>query len=228
MLLCFVAWLSGCAEAGLDTGAFVSRANKTDAEIKLEDSARQLSLTSRNIVLRNTFEGAAIGAAIGCLGGLLTGGDAGDCAAGAAVGGVVGGVAGNQVGQQAAAANTELVDRDQTIQKLRGVSKQLTVVEADLGRVLRAQNAELRSLRKQLEEQKVTQSQYDARVRAINSNRSAVSNALLRSESRVDQSIVKISDARSQGQGGLSSTLSQARRQKNRLARARETISTIN
>ena len=126
VLSCFAALvlaLSACTEttgggAGVTQSAFGSSAQKTAAEKALEKEAQSLTQVTRNIVVKNTVEGAVMGALAGCGLALLMGGGGDDCARGAMVGGVVGGVAGNQVGQKAAAVKKELVRQDAIIANL--------------------------------------------------------------------------------------------------------------
>ena len=202
-------------------------AQKTDAERKLEAEAKSLNQQTTDIIVRNTVEGAVVGALAGCGIALLMGGDGNDCARGAVVGGVAGGVTGNQVGRAAAAKNVELVKRDQVLANLRGVSTRLNSVESNLRSVVRAQNAEIASLNRQLAAGQVTKSSYNARVNAINSNRRTVDSALAASERNIVKTRNELRSARQQGQQGLGPVDSAAASTQDRLARNRKLLAII-
>ncbi len=216
--------LSACVDG---VPGVVSKAGKTPAEIKLEQDAQALNKQSRSIVVRNTVQGALVGAAVGCGIGLLLGGDEGACLRGAAVGGIAGGVGGNAVGQQAAAANRELVKRDEVLANLRRVSGGLTDVERQLRAVIRSQNSEIRSLRRQASAGQISDSAVRSRIRSINSNRSAVSATLGRTEANMANTTNEINQARQQGQRNLGALRNASSSTKNRIARARSSIRTV-
>ncbi|GHG98484.1 RND family efflux transporter [Pseudodonghicola xiamenensis] len=198
--------------------------NKTEAERKLEADTKSLNQVTGNIIVRNTVEGALAGAAIGCGLVLLMGGNGQDCAKGAAVGAVAGGAYGNSVGQKAAQKKVELVKRDQVLANLRGVSAKLGGVETQLRAVVSSQNAELRSLRRQVEGKQISQSQYDARLAAINSNRKVVSAALDRSAKNMAKTESDLKAAQAQGQGQLGTLTAAAASTRSRLERNRKLL----
>jgi uncharacterized protein YcfJ len=208
--------------------ALSSSSQKTAAEKKLEAEAKSLNQVTNNIIVRNTVEGAVVGALAGCGIALLLGGDGDDCASGAVVGGLAGGVAGNQVGRAAAAKNVELVKRDQILANLRGVSTRLNSVEANLRSVVKAQNAEITSLNRQLAAGQISKSSYNARVNSINSNRRAVDSALASSERNIVKTRNEIKSAQRQGQQGLGSVDSAAASTQDRLARNRKLLALVN
>lgn len=205
-----------------------SSAKKTDAERKLEAEARSLNKITGDIITRNTIQGVAVGAIAGCGLVLLMGGDGSDCAKGALVGGAVGGVAGNAAGRAAANANKELIKRDRLIADLKGVSTRLNGVESNLNSVLRSQNAEIKSLNRQLTSKQVSQSSYNERMRAINSNRKVVSGELLKSEQNIVKTRNEIRAAQQQGQQGLASADRAAASNQARLAKTRKQIQLLN
>jgi len=224
LLLCGL--LAACTEETMQM-ASGSSAGKTQAERKLESDARSLNRVSRDIIVKNTVEGAVIGAAVGCGLGILLGGNGDDCVKGAVVGGVAGGVGGNSVGRQAAKKNEEIVRTAEVVKNLSQVSQRLNGVEAQLASVVRSQNAEIRSLRRQLAANQVSQSAYDARVRSINSNRVAVRNELTKSETNVVKASKQLASARSQGQGDVRRAQQAASSSRARLARTRNSIKLI-
>lgn len=220
--------LTGCVEGGPSVPSMGgSSAGKTEAERALEQQARSLNEVSRSIIARNTMQGALVGAAAGCGIALLMGGSGSDCAAGAVAGGVVGGVGGNMVGRQAAAANREIVQTREVVNNLAQVSSRLNGVEGNLRRVLASQNAEIRSLQRQVASNQISQSDYRSRVRAINSNRSTVISELQRSEANVVKASQDLQSAQRQGQRGLAPALQAANSNRSRIARTRSSISLI-
>jgi uncharacterized protein YcfJ len=204
-----------------------SSAGKTEAERKLETEARSLNQVSRNIIVKNTVEGAVIGAAAGCGIAVLLGGNSDDCLRGAAVGGVAGGIGGNAVGRESAAKNEQIVKTAEVVQNLSQVSNRLNGVQAQLASVVRSQDSEIRSLKRQLDANQVSQSTYNARVRAINSNRTAVRNELSKSEANVDKASKQLASARAGGQSDVRSAQRAAASSKARLARTRNSIKLI-
>lgn len=218
--------LSACVE---DSGgaSFGSSGKKTAAERQLEAEARSLNKITSDIIVKNTVQGVLVGAAVGCGLAVVLGGDGEDCAKGAAVGGVVGGVGGNAVGRKAAQKKAELIQRDRVLANLRGVSKRLNSVEGRLNSVLRSQDAELRSLRRQLQADQVSQSTYKSRVNAINSNRKTVRNELLKSENNVKKTRTELRAAQKKGQRNLVSVDKAAASNQSRLARTRSKIKLI-
>lgn len=219
--------LSACTEETIQSASSSAVAGKTQQEKQLEKQVRSLDQVSKDIIVNNTIQGALAGAVVGCGIGLLLGGSGSDCAAGAAAGGLIGGVGGNQVGKKAAAKNVEIVNSKAVLANLSNVSKQLNSVEANLRSVLASQNAELKSLRRQLDGGQVSQSAYNARVKAIKSNRQVVSNELKRSEKNMDGTISELRAASSKGQPGLGGATNAAVSNKNRLARTRASINLL-
>lgn len=220
--------LAACTEESMQIASMgASSAQKTEAEKQLEAEARSLNQVSRNIVVKNTVEGAVIGAAAGCGFALLLGGNAEDCAKGAVAGGVVGGVAGNAVGKQAAAKNEEIVKTAEVVKNLTQVSQRLNTVEANLRSVVKSQDAEIRSLRRQLDADQISESAYKSRVRAINSNRTVVINQLQISEKNMQTASQELSSAAKQGQTGLSQVQRAAASNQQRLAKTRASIQLI-
>ncbi|WP_424980026.1 hypothetical protein [Leisingera sp. S232] len=220
-------FLGACTEESMQIGALGSGTWKTPEERALEAEARNLNQVSRNIIVKNTLEGAAVGALAGCGLALLLGGDGGDCAAGAAAGAVVGGVGGHAVGAKTAKKNEEIVRTKEVVANLSQVSTRLNSVEAKLRNVLSSQSAEIRSLKRQLQAGQVSESAYKTRVRAINSNRSAVQASLAKSEQNMVNAKGQIAQARSQGQPGLAQASQAAESNRRRLARTRATIKAI-
>lgn len=213
--------------AALTSTSSTVSGKKTAAEKQLETQVKSLSQVTQDIIVRNTVEGVLVGVALGCGAALILGGNSKDCAKGAAVGGVAGGVAGNQIGKQAAAKNVELVKRDQVLANLNGVSQQLNSVETNLRAVLRSQDAELGSLRRQLQGQQISQASYKARVAAINSNRKTVDAGLAKAEGNMVKTQSEIRVAQQKGQGGLGSVADATASTKDRLARNRQLISLV-
>lgn len=219
--------LGGCVEngaGGMSTASFSSSGQKTAAERQLEAEVRSLDQVTRNIVVRNTVQGAMVGAALGCGLALAFGGRSEDCAKGALAGGVAGGVYGNQVGKRAAAVKVELVKRDRIIANLKGVNAKLNGIEANVRSVVRAQDVELRSLRRQVKAGQISKSAYEARLQAINSNRATVSNGLLKAQKNVVNTRSEIATARRKGQPGLATVDAAAASTEARLARNRKLL----
>ncbi|AZB57029.1 hypothetical protein EBL89_17110 [Cereibacter sphaeroides] len=204
-----------------------SVSNKTPKEISLEKQVKSLNQQSRDIVVRNTVEGAMAGAVVGCGVALLFGGNGDDCVKGAAAGAIVGGVGGNAVGQQAAQKNRDLVKRDEVLAKLKGINASLGSVQTNLRDVLRSQNAEIASLQRQVGANQITQSAYDKRVRAINSNRTAVVKGLQTAETNVSKERMELVSLEKQGGQSLSTLRSAASSTEKRLASLRSTVSLI-
>lgn len=221
--------MSGGTTASQPRPAATARlsAQKTEAERKLEAEVKSLDQITRDIVTRNTIEGALAGAAAGCALGILLGGNSRDCARGAVAGGVAGGVAGNQIGQQAAAKNVALVQRDQVLAQLTGISQRLNSVEVNLQAVLRAQDAEIASLRRQVAANQITQSSLNARLSSINSNRSIVDAGLAKAETNMVATQDEIRVAQTQGQGDLGPVADATASTRTRLARNRSLIQLV-
>lgn len=218
--------LSGCVE---NTGAVSALSGgvskgKTSAEISLEKEARSLSQISRNIVTKHTLQGAAAGAAAGCLAAALMGKD---CVKGAVVGGIAGGVGGHAYGKKGAKANVTRVNQRELITKLSGVNKKLNSIEIGLRRVVASQNSEVASLRRRLASNQVSQSQYSSRIRAINSNRSAVRSGLLRAENNVAKSHKSLISLAKQDKQTYSTGKRAFSSTQNRFARTRKSISLV-
>lgn len=240
-LIAFVTGMSliaaGCTETTTSGGTTSTKprtaatasfsAKKTDAERRLEAEVKSLDQITKDIVTRNTIEGAIAGAAAGCALGILLGGNSRDCARGAVAGGVAGGIAGNQIGRQAAAMNVELVQRDKVLAELTGVSQRLNSVEANLRSVLRSQDAEIASLRRQVAANQISKSSYDARVSAINANRRAVDAGLAKAENNMVSTQQEIRVAQQKGQSNLTPVANATASTKNRLARNRGLIKLV-
>lgn len=194
---------------------------KTAAELSLEKQAKSLTEVSRDIVVRNTIEGAVVGAVAGCFLAELTGAK---CVEGAVVGGIAGGVGGNAVGKKAADVNKELVNQRQVIANLSGINKKLAGVQSSMRRVVSAQNTEIGSLKRQLTNKQISKSQYSSRVRAINSNRRNVSASLQRTEQNVANSRKRLVSLEKQGGKSLTSSKRAAATTQSRLANLRKSV----
>ncbi|MEM7472690.1 MAG: hypothetical protein AAF340_15175 [Pseudomonadota bacterium] len=216
--------LTACTEDTLSSVSGGGGGKKTAQERKLEQDVRSLNQQTQSIITKNTLQGAAVGALAGCGVALLFGGDGGDCARGAVAGGVVGGVAGNQVGKKAAKVNQELVKQRETIAKLSGINKRLGGIEANLRSVVRSQNAEISSLRRQVNAKQISASQYNARVKAIQSNRKNVRDGLVKAENNVTKSQVELAKLEKQGGKPLTQTKRAASSTKSRLTRLRKSV----
>ena len=204
-----------------------NRGTKTAAELKLEKSARSLNQVSKDIIVKNTVEGAVIGAAVGCGLALILGGNGADCAKGAAVGAIGGGVAGNAVGKKAASKNEQIVKRDQVLKNLTGVSQRLNTVEAQLQGVVRSQNSEIASLRRQLANGQIEKTAYSNRVKSINANRTAVKASLQKSSKNMANTSNEIRAAQRKGQTGLGGADKATVNTKARMDRTIRSIKTI-
>lgn len=228
LLMAAFGLVAACDEVASTSGVpGASSAGKTAAERKLEADAKSLNQVSKKIIVNNTVQGALVGAAAGCGIALILGGNGSDCAAGAAAGGLIGGIGGNQVGQKAAQKNKEIVQTAAVVGNLAAVSKRLNTVEAELRSVLRSQDAEIRSLRRQVQAGQVSQSAYNARVRAIKSNRAVVNNELVKSERSVQEASNQLASAQKQGQPGLTKARQAAASNQRRLERTRSLIKQI-
>ncbi|MCE6951788.1 hypothetical protein LAZ29_12700 [Cereibacter sphaeroides] len=208
-------------------GGTISASGKNASEIALERKVKSLSQQSRDIVVRNTVEGAVVGAVAGCALALMMGGNGDDCAKGAVAGGVVGAAGGHAVGRQAAEKNSELVKRDEVLARLKGINATLGSMQSDLHSVLKSQNAEIASLRRQVDADQISQSQYNSRLRAINSNRTAVSNGLQTAEQNVRKERLELASLERQDGRSLSTLTSAASSTEKRLASLRSTVSLI-
>lgn len=219
-------FLSGCDEqmSQVTSSVATTSKGKTAAEVALEKDARSLTEVSRDIVVRNTVEGAVAGALAGCLIAELTGAS---CVEGAVVGGIAGGVGGNAVGKKAANVNKELVNQREVIANLSGINKKLSGVQANLRRVVSAQNTEIGSLKRQLNNKQISQAQYSGRVRAINSNRKSVSASLQRTEQNVAKSRATLVSLEKQGGKPLTASKNAATSTQNRLASMRKTVKLV-
>ena len=216
--------LAACTEESLSVASGGGGGKKTAQERKLEQEVRSLNQQTRSIITKNTIQGAAVGALAGCGVALIFGGDGSDCARGAVAGGVVGGVAGNQVGRKAAKVNQELVKQRETIAKLSGINKRLGGIEANLRSVVRSQNAEIASLRRQVAAKQISPSQFNARVNAIKSNRQNIRNGLVKAENNVSKSQAELVKLERQGGKPLTQTKRAASSTKNRLTRLRKSV----
>lgn len=192
-LLCGATVLAGCDEAavanltnnltsGVSGGASQATSGKTSEELQLEREVSDLNRVTRNIVFSNTAQGIVLGTAAGCIAAEVADDN---CVRGGVIGGVIGGIFGNQVGREAAQAKRDIVSSEEVVQRLQGVNQQLNGIETDLQAVVRKQNSEIASLRRQLDAGQVSQSSVDARIAAINSNRQTISTSLAESEQNV-------------------------------------------
>jgi outer membrane lipoprotein SlyB len=218
--------LSGCTDTVMQAGAgggisSVSK-GKTSQELALEKQVKSLNQQSRDIIVRNTVEGAVVGALAGCFLAEISGDK---CAKGALLGGAAGGVGGNVVGQKAAKANRDLVNQRAIIANLTGLNQKLNSVEGNLRRVVAAQNAEIRSLQRQLKSEQVSKAQYSSRVRAINSNRATLSSSLQRTEQNVAKSSKQLVKFEQQGGKKLTSSRRAAASTQSRVAKLRKSVS---
>ncbi|GFE64083.1 YMGG-like glycine zipper-containing protein [Litoreibacter roseus] len=218
--------LSACTEESLQLASVTGGGNKTPAEKALEKEVKSLNQQTRDIIVRNTVQGALAGAAAGCLVGALIG-DSGDCARGAAAGAVIGGIGGNQVGRKAANVNKELVKQREIIANLNGVNKRLTSVEGNLKRVVASQNAEIRSLRRQRANNQLSSSDYAKRVNAINDNRKAVRNGLGTAEQNVAKSRTELVKLEKEGGRPLTSSKKAASSTQRRLSSLRKSVALV-
>lgn len=205
----------------------LSMSGKNAQEVALEREVKTLSQQTRDIVVRNAVEGAMAGAVAGCALVLLMGGNGDDCARGAIVGAAAGGATGYAVGQQAAQKNQELVKRNEVLAKLKGINASLGSVQSNLRLVLATQNSELASLRRQVNAKQISQSQYNSRLRAISSNRAAVSNGLLAAEKNVRNERLELVSLEKEGGRSLSTLRSAASSTERRLASLRGTVALI-
>lgn len=153
--------------------------NKTDAEIALERDAQSLVQTSRQIVVNNALQGAAIGGLLSGVGTAILGGDGQAIARNAAIGAAVGGAGGAAVGSAAARTNRVQAEQRQVIAQLNQTESGLRRVQQQLNAVIAQQNRELSALRGQ------TSSEAKARVNAINSNRTSVQRSLAKTDQQL-------------------------------------------
>lgn len=220
-----------CAEGPgggtVNSSASVTVSGKNAAEIALEKEVVSLRQQTQDIIVRNTVEGAITGAVVGCALVLMMGGDGDDCARGAVIGGVAGGVGGNAVGRAAAQKNEELVKQDQILANLKGINSRLGSVNTRLSSVLAAQNTEIASLKRQLEGEQISQSVYSSRVRAINSNRSAVIKGLEAAQQDVSKSRVELVNIGKQGGTSYPALQQAAQSTESRLRSLRNTVNLI-
>lgn len=231
ILACAVLAVTACTEESMNlpmaAGGTSKNAELAAAEKTLVSEARSLSQQTKDIVTRNTVQGAAIGAAAGCGLMLLMGGDANDCMTGAAVGAVAGGGIGYGAGQTAAKANKKLVEQKQVIAKLSGINQKLGSVESRLRSVVRQQNAELASLRRQVSAGQISESAYKARARGINSNRQAVQSSLQKASGQVDGAYKNLVALEKDGAGNLSRSKTAAKSTKSRLSKTIQSIQLV-
>lgn len=218
--------LSACTEDSLSGANLASPGGgkKTAAERKLEQDVRSLNQQTKDIVTKNTVQGALAGAAVGCGIALVLGGDGGDCARAGAAGAVAGGVFGNKVGRQAADVNKELVKQREVIADLTKINGRLGVIEGNLRSVVRSQNAELASLRRQVSAKQVSASQYNARVNAIQSNRKNIQKGLTVAENNVAKSQAQLVKLEKQGGKPLTQSKRAANSTQKRLANIRKSV----
>ncbi|OYU17397.1 MAG: hypothetical protein CFE34_15900 [Rhodobacteraceae bacterium PARR1] len=205
----------------------VSVSGKNANEIALEREVMSLQQQTKNIIVRNTVEGAVVGALAGCALAVMLGGDEQDCARGAVVGGVAGGVGGNAVGRAAAEKNEELVKQDAILANLKGINAKLGSVQGRLSTVLAAQKTELASLKRQLDGDQISKSAYDARVKSINANRTAVSSGLQAAETGVARSRTELASVEKEGGRAMPALQTAAQSTESRLKALRGTISLI-
>lgn len=226
---------------GLSTGAggSVSVSGKNANEIALEREVMSLQQQTKNIIVRNTVQGAVVGAVAGCALMTVFGGgspdpqgerrkfDANDCARGAVIGGIVGGVGGNAVGRAAAEKNQELVKQDAILANLKGINAKLGSIQNRLSSVLSAQKAEIASLKRQRDANQITKSAYDARIRSINANRTAVSNGLQTVQTGVARSRSELASFEKQGGRRMPALQSAAKSTESSVERLRRSISAV-
>lgn len=222
---------SGCTDTtgGTSTGAVssVSVSGKNANEVALEREVMSLQQQTKNIIVRNTVEGAVMGALAGCALAVMMGGDERDCARGAAVGGIAGGVGGNAVGRAAAEKNEELVKQDAILANLKGINSKLGSVQSRLSAVLAAQKAEIASLKRQLDAKQISKSSYDARIRSINSNRTAVANGLQAAEAGVARSRTDLAAVEKEGGRPMPALQTAAKSTESRLKSLRGSIDLV-
>ncbi|WP_299845589.1 hypothetical protein [uncultured Roseovarius sp.] len=228
--------LTGCNETTLGGSPFGTSsssqsgsvksiaAGKTREEIALEREVANLDKVTRNIVIKNVLQGAAAGAALGCAIAAIGGGK---CGRGALYGAGAGAVAGGVVGQKAATAKRELVQADQTIARLKGVNQRLNGIEKNLRSVVRRQNSEIASLRRQLAAGQVSKSSVDARISAINNNRKTISSGLQKSEKNMANEKAKLVSAEKQNGQKLTNTKRAVDSTSNRLKSLRGTVKLV-
>ncbi|WP_391480708.1 hypothetical protein [Nereida sp. NH-UV-3] len=228
---CCIVALSACVDQPVSVSKAQGQASKNKelsaSEGRLLAEAKSLSRQSRDIVARNAIEGAVIGAAAGCALSLLLGGDADDCKDGAIVGGVAGGAVGYGAGKEAAQANKKLVEQKQVIAKISGINQKLGSIESRLRSVVRQQNAELSSLRRQVSAGQISESIYKARARGVNSNRRAVRAALQNTSGQVNGAYKNLVALEKDGAGNLSRSKAAATSTRNRLNRTVQSIDFI-
>lgn len=222
---------SGCTDTtgGTSAGAVssVSVSGKNANEVALEREVMSLQQQTKNIIVRNTVEGAVMGALAGCALAVMMGGDERDCARGAAVGGIAGGVGGNAVGRAAAEKNEELVKQDAILANLKGINSKLGSVQSRLSAVLAAQKAEIASLKRQLDAKQISKSSYDARIRSINSNRTAVANGLQAAEAGVARSRTDLAAVEKEGGRPMPALQTAAKSTESRLKSLRGSIDLV-
>ena len=225
---CLFVVLSACSEQSMSVSNAQGYASQNKelatSESKLLAETKSLNRQSKDIVARNVVEGAVMGAAAGCALSLLLGGDADDCAEGAAMGAVAGGAVGYGAGKEAANANKKLVEQKEVIAKLSGINQKLGSIETRLRSVVRQQNAELASLRRQVSAGQISESAYKARVLGVNSNRRAVQEALQKTSARVDGAYKNLVALEKDGAGNLARSKAAATSTKNRLNRTAQSI----
>ncbi|MEO1550085.1 MAG: hypothetical protein AAFR93_06590 [Pseudomonadota bacterium] len=217
--------LSACTDEVMQ--ASFSGAAKTESERALEKEVLSLNQQTRNIVRNNTVQGAVAGAVIFGAIAALSGADPEDIALAAGGGAVVGGVAGNQIGQATAGKNEEIVKQKQIVEQLKGVNSKLNTVQSNLRAVLRDQNAEIASLKRQLANEQVSQADVDRRLAAINSNRQTMQTGLQRAETNMDNNQAELVKIEKENNIKLTSTKNATASTKNRLASLRKSIALV-
>jgi len=228
--------LAGCQEVSAPTqsgasatpaaatqSATVTR-GKTREEVELERKVRNLDTISRNIVVSNTIQGAVVGAAVGCIFQEARGQD---CKDGLVAGGLLGALGGAAVGNAAAQANRDIVKAEETLAKVKGVQKELGVIEADLRAIVRRQNSEIASLRRQVSAGQVSKSAVDARLAAINNNRAAISNGLLKANQNLATEREELVTLAAQGGQNVSGTRNAVDSTQRRIRSLRNTVQLI-
>ena len=205
----------------------VSVSGKNAAEISLEKEVKSLSQQTKDIIIRNTIDGAVVGAAAGCFMVLLMGGDEKDCAQMAVAGAVVGGAAGNSVGKAAAQKNTELVKKNKILDNLKGINSRLGSIQTKLSTVLASQNSEIVSLKRQLDAKQISSSSYNSRLRSIKENRAVVANSLQAAENDVAKSRVELVGMEKTSGTAYPTLKSAASSTESRLSALRKTINRI-
>ncbi|MEM6465368.1 MAG: hypothetical protein AAF679_02520 [Pseudomonadota bacterium] len=217
--------LSACTDEVMQ--ASFANSAKTESERALEKQVLSLNQQTRNIVRNNTVQGAVVGAAAFGILAALAGADPQDIALAAGVGAGVGAVAGNQVGQATAGKNEEIVKQKEIVSQLQSVNGELKTIQSNLRSVLRAQDAEIASLKRQLANEQVSQADVDRRLSAINANRKTLQSGFERAETNMDNNNAELVKLEKENSIKLTSTKRATTSTKNRLASLRKSIALV-